>query len=293
VQVLDLADLCRDVGARFRRGTVEAVAARAHRVRLASGGTADYDALVVAVGARATAGVPGALTFRDQRDSDRVRDVVEGVVSGAVRRLAFVAPTGVAWTLPLYELALLTAAEAAGTGSAEITIVTPERRALEVFGRPVSDAIEALLADRDIRLLVGSYARQATRRNLELHDGWSVEADRVVAIPRLVGRGLSGIPQDWSGFVATDAWGRVPARPDVFAAGTSRRSRSSRAASPPNRPTRSPTCWPNVPARRSAAPRRRRTCCARGSSGWTRRSTSERSSTGTAVRSPRTAACPR
>ena len=215
VQTFDLAELARDVGATVRRATVEAVAAGARRLRLASGGFTEYDALVVAVGARATAGVPGAAMFRDQRDSDRVRRLVDEVRSGHVRRIVYAAPTGVAWTLPLYELALLTAA----ADAVEVAVVTPEQRALEVFGAAVSDAVESLLADRDVRLVRGVRPWRATRRGLDLADGGSVAADRVVAIPRLVGRRLAGLPADWNGFIATDAHGRVPGRPDVFAAG--------------------------------------------------------------------------
>src|SRR5829696_5704821 len=58
MKVYDLRRLAADVGASFRCDTAEAVAARAHRVRLASGGTVSYDAVVVAAGARATVGVP-------------------------------------------------------------------------------------------------------------------------------------------------------------------------------------------------------------------------------------------
>jgi sulfide:quinone oxidoreductase len=219
VRTFDLAELAADVGATVRRGRVEAVAAKAHRLRLASGPPVDYDVLVVAVGARATAAVPGAVTFRDQRDGDRVRRVVDELVSGEIRRVAYAAPTGVAWTLPLYELALLTAAEVARAGRGEVALVTPERRALEVFGATVSDAVEQLLTDHEISLVRRAPARHANRDGLALAAGGLLRADRVVAIPRLAGRAISGLPSDWSGFLPTDAWGRVLERPDVFAAG--------------------------------------------------------------------------
>src|SRR5215213_8972305 len=124
VRVYDLRRLTADVGASFRRDTAEAVASRAHRVRLASGGAVSYDAAVLAVGARATVGVPGAMTFRDHRDVHLMRGLIAELHEGRVRRLAFAAPAGVTWTLPLYELSLFTAAEIAHHDlPVEVTVV--------------------------------------------------------------------------------------------------------------------------------------------------------------------------
>src|SRR2546425_699915 len=47
----------------------------------------------------------------------------------------------------------------------------------------------------------------------------SIPADRVVALPRLRGRPIEGIPRDGNGFVPTDPHGRVAGLADVFAAG--------------------------------------------------------------------------
>ena len=220
VEVCDLADIAAEVGARVRLDRAEAVAGRARRIRLASGGSATYDALVIAVGARARIGVPGATTFRDQRDSHLMGDLLAGVARGDVRRVAFAAPAGVSWTVPLYELALLTAAEvAAADGDAEIALVTPERRALEVFGDPVSAFVEDLLAERGVRLVAGVAATEARRGTVHLLDGSRRPADRVIAVPRLVGRRLTGVPAEWNAFIPTDPWGRVHGLPDVFAVG--------------------------------------------------------------------------
>jgi sulfide:quinone oxidoreductase len=220
VAIYDLERLAADVGASFRRDSAEAVAARAHRVRLSSGRVATYDAAVVALGARATVGVPGALTFRDQRDAHLVEGLVAELHDRAIRRLAFAAPAGVAWTLPLYELCLLTAAEIARHDlDVEVTFVTPERRPLAVFGDAGSTALDAALADRGVRLLSRTSPAGVMRGRLRLVSGEAVRADRVIAVPRLVGRRIAGVPADWNGFVATDVRGGVPDRPDVFAVG--------------------------------------------------------------------------
>ena len=115
----DLQAIAIDVGASFRLDRVEAVAAEAHRTRLASFAYLDYDALILAVGARATNAIPGALTFSGQQDVSHVRRLMSEVRSGALRRIVFAVPSSCSWPLPLYELALLTATrlgEAEGPG---------------------------------------------------------------------------------------------------------------------------------------------------------------------------------
>jgi sulfide:quinone oxidoreductase len=216
VATYDLARLAADVGAAYRRETVDAVAPRAHRLRLASGAVADYDAVVLAVGARATRAIPGAVTFRDHRDAHHVRRVADALGAGEIRRVAYAVPAGVTWTLPLYELAVLTARE---QGAGAVVLATPERVPLELFGSAISDELESVLADCGVRTLHRVRPVRVSRGHLHLAGGDAIAADRTIAIPRLLGRTLAGVPSDWNGFVHTDAWGRVEDLPDVFAAG--------------------------------------------------------------------------
>ena len=220
VQEYDLRELTEDAGATYRRDAVEAVASKASRVRFASGATAHYDAIVLAMGARPQAAVPGATTYRDHRDSPVIARMLAELRAGVISKVAFVAPAGVTWTLPLYELALLTAREIDEHElSASVTIVTPEREALEVFGLEMSSAVSSLLRNRGVDLQRSTHAHSVTRSGIELVHGGMVSADRVIAIPRLTGRRLSGVPADWSGFVTTDERGRVEDLQGVFAAG--------------------------------------------------------------------------
>ena len=219
VDVYDLAAIAADAGARLRRDTVEAVASRAHRVRLASGASTRYDAFVLAVGARSRVGVPGAITFRDQRDSHLVSRLIDGLGEAGAGRVVFAAPSGVSWTLPLYELALLTAAEMKRRDLATETVMfTPESMPLQVFGSRVSAHVASLLAAHAVRWSRGT-AESAARGRVMLGNGEALAAHGVVAVPRLVGRRMSGVPADWNGFVRTDAYGHVDELVDVFAAG--------------------------------------------------------------------------
>ena len=61
-------------------------------------------------------------------------------------------PAGDIWSLPLYELALLTAWHLADAGviGVELAVVTPEQEPMEAFGPPAGRLMRSLLADRGI-----------------------------------------------------------------------------------------------------------------------------------------------
>jgi sulfide:quinone oxidoreductase len=208
VPTYDLRTLAGSVGARVREDRLEAVAPAVRRVRLASGGFASYDALVLAVGARPRLGVPGAVTFRDQRDGPLITSTV-----AEARRLVIAVPAGVSWSLPAYELAL----RAAETTS--VTLVTPEQAPLEVFGPRASAAVASRLDHHAVRFVGGARPRDATPDGLRLAFGGDVAADRVIALPALGGRRIAGVPAAFGGFVPTDASGRVDDLDHVWAIG--------------------------------------------------------------------------
>ena len=125
-RAFDLIAIAAELGVRYHRTRVERVGSIRNQVRLASGGRLTYDTLVLAAGARATVGIRGALTFRDQRDLPRLRGLLRELDKGRVGSLVFAVPSGASWPLPLYELALLCAAHARERGTdVEITLVSP------------------------------------------------------------------------------------------------------------------------------------------------------------------------
>ncbi len=130
----------------------------------------------------------------------------------------FAVPSGATWPLPLYELALLSAGRA--RAGARITLVSPEKRPLAAFGAEASELVAAELAGRGVRFRGSSTPGSVCGGGaLTIESGPPVEADRVVAVPRLRGAGITGIPANRQGFVPTDALGRVEAMVDVYAAG--------------------------------------------------------------------------
>lgn len=225
-QCFDLARLAEDVGATLFIDRLAAVASNAHRIRLASGAQRGFDVLVLALGARARASVPGAITFRDHRDVGHLQGVVDGLRREDWRGLAVAVPAGIAWTLPAYEVALLAAAEVWRLGlRTQISLATPEAAPLAGFGSTVSAHVAELLAGRGVRVHCGVLAEGVDRRGLRLREhragarGGRIRAERVVALPTLVGQPISGLPLDPDGFVRTGPRGVVVGMPDVYAAG--------------------------------------------------------------------------
>jgi sulfide:quinone oxidoreductase len=217
----DLGAIAADAGASFRLDRLAAVASQRRSVRLASFAPVHYDALVLAVGARAARAIPGALTFRDQREVHHIRRLTRELRAAKLHRIVFAVPHGCSWPLPLYELALLTAAHLQEWGATgEVVLVSPEIAPLQLFGARASRLVADLLAERGVRF-VGESDPQRVERDgaLLLRSGARLDADCVVAVPELRGPRISGVPTDRWGFITIDALGGVTGLPDVFAAG--------------------------------------------------------------------------
>jgi sulfide:quinone oxidoreductase len=221
VQRFGLPEVAAAAGATFTPGALVAVDSRQHLVHTGAGGAIPYDALLIACGAIPKPAVPGALTFRGPADTDKVRRMLAELEAGDAKRVVFAVPWGAVWSLPIYELALMTAAHVAARGlrGVELALVTPEDAPLQLFGRVASDAVRKLLDERDIAVHTSTYAAELWRGQLRLVPDGHITADHVVALPRLQGQRIDGVPQTADRFVPVDANGRVHGVVDVFAAG--------------------------------------------------------------------------
>jgi sulfide:quinone oxidoreductase len=180
-----------------------------------------YDVLVVATGAAGAPAVPGAFTVWDWGRGSDFRRLLEQLARSGEQQLVFAVPGTPTWPLPLYELALLSASFLAERGATEVglTVVTPEEEPLGLFGGEVAAAVRRLLGGRGIELRTGVHPLRFAAGALEVAAGKAVPADWVVALPRLSGRTIAGLPHDREGFLATDAVGHVGGRLNVFAIG--------------------------------------------------------------------------
>src|SRR5204862_6634383 len=105
---------------------------------LASGGRLHYDIRLLAVGARAYPAFEHGATFDRESAPGDFDEVLSATGGGLAEHVAIVVPDGATWTLPAYELAMLTAGYFPRT---RITLVTYERAPLEAFGRTASNAV--------------------------------------------------------------------------------------------------------------------------------------------------------
>jgi sulfide:quinone oxidoreductase len=215
-----LSRLAEAAGAELTRASVRSVDHERRMVVTSNGAALRYEALLLSLGARPVTGIPGALMFRGPADEEAFSALLHDARAGQVERLAFALPAGASWPLPLYELALLTAVHLADAGaSVALTLVTPEERPLQLFGGTASKAVAELLESHGITLLTETTAVAVEGRSLRVLPDQTIEADRVVALPRLEGPRLAGVPHDANGFVPTDAHGLVRGLEDAYAAG--------------------------------------------------------------------------
>lgn len=180
-----------------------------------------YDALMLGLGARAIKRYTHALTIDDRRMDETLHGLIQDVEGGYVRSLAFVSPGRMAWPLPLYELALMTAGRAYDMGiELSVTIVTPEDAPLAVFGAAVSDAVSERLEKAGIQVIGSAYAEIPAQGELVINPGdRRLRVDRVVALPELYGPSVRGIPLGEHGFIRIDPHGQVPDAGPIYAAG--------------------------------------------------------------------------
>jgi len=218
VHTFDLEAIARECRADLRIARLAGVDAGARTATFDDGSTARYDALVIACGTRHEPALPGAETFGEPADVEAFRRLLVAADAGQVRALGFVVPHGTVWPLPLYELALMTAARVSRRPPT-LRVITSEEEPLDVLGPAASRAVSDLLVEHGISLECGAYPVAVKSGRLTLAPTGSVQADRFVAVPRQRGVALAGVPQTPTGFIPIDEHARVEGLDQVFAAG--------------------------------------------------------------------------
>jgi sulfide:quinone oxidoreductase len=193
-------------GADLLHGRLLSVDAASREVSVSGDETLTYDALLVAVGGNQMSPYPRALAFGAPGSEERMHGLIQDLEDGYVKRVAFVVPPGASWPLPVYELALMTAARAFDMCvDVELTVVTPEPSPLAIFGEEVSQDVAQMLATAGIAVRVDTVEH--------------VDVDRAVTVPILTGPAIEGLPYDEAGFLPVDTHGRVVGASGVYAAG--------------------------------------------------------------------------
>ena len=220
-QQIPLAQFATEHGVGLRRAALQSVLPATRALTLADGDQLVYDKLIVAIGAQRVPAYEHVTTFRGQEDVQALHGLVQDVELGYVRRIAFVVPPGVAWSLPLYELALMTARRAYEMSiDVELTFITPEERPLPVFGARPSAEVAAMLDRARIRVCSSRVAEVPKKGTVVLRPGSEeLQFDRVIALAAIKPIPVSGLPADAAGFLPIDGACRVGGVRDVYAAG--------------------------------------------------------------------------
>lgn len=210
-----------DARVEHRRDALAAVDPAARQVTTTGGQTIDYDALLIALGARPVDAVPGALTFDDRSETTALERLLRTLGSRHLRRIAFVVPHQPTWTIAAYELALMTARErdARRIPRLEISVVTAEFTPLGMFGVAASQLVAETLERAGVGLRTSARARRFADGRLELEGDESLAVDAAVALPALTVPEIPGLPQRANGFLGTDVAMKVDGMESVWAAG--------------------------------------------------------------------------
>ena len=216
-----LARAARDFGATYVADAVDSIDTAAREVRCASGRTLPYDSLIVALGARMMPAFEHAETIGDDAADEMLHGILADLEEGYLKRLAFVVPSSVMWSLPLYELALLTAADAwnMGIDDAKLVVVSTEERPMSLFGPGAGAEVLRRLERRGIEFVGGSHADVRRGEIVVTPGGRRLPVQRTFALPLLRGPALDGLPAREHGFIPADEHGRVAGFDSVFAAG--------------------------------------------------------------------------
>lgn len=216
----ELEPLAKEKGARFVLGSVAAVRADDQVIELEDGSSIDYDYLVVCAGGRFRPALENAITFPSGGEAFRVDELLDKAAEGT-GRIAFVVPPGVSWSLPLYEIALMSSRRIVERGlKVSLALVTPEDAPLAIFGPVASKAVEELLRARHIEIFTGASPRESSDGTITLAPGdRALNRSEVVALPAMEGPRIAGLPADDHGFIPTNQHAQVRGLDRVYAAG--------------------------------------------------------------------------
>jgi sulfide:quinone oxidoreductase len=216
-----LAQIVHDAGAELLAGELDYIEPEARTIHTKAGEAIEYDALVLALGAHAVPYYKHAITIDDRNMDETLHGLIQDIEGGYVDSLAFVSPGRMAWPLPLYELALMTAGRAYDMNiEMSITLITPEDSPLAIFGATATSAIAARLARAQIKTIHSAYVEIPNEGEIVINPGdQRLHAKRVIALPELYGPPVRGIPLSEHGFIRADQYGRVQHVERIYAAG--------------------------------------------------------------------------
>jgi sulfide:quinone oxidoreductase len=216
-----LQRIASDAGAELLAGELDWIDPERQTIHTKTGEAVGYDALVLALGAHVHTRYKHAITIDDRHMDETLHGLIQDIEGDYVHSLAFVAADRMAWPLPLYELALMSAGRAYDMGvQLSTAIITPEESPLAIFGSTASKAVAELLGKANILTINTPHVEVPSPEEVVIASGERhLRVDRVIALPELYGPAVRGIPLGEHGFIRVDAHGRVPGVEHIYAAG--------------------------------------------------------------------------
>jgi sulfide:quinone oxidoreductase len=218
---LSLPEFLSAQGGSFIEGRVAAIDAERRVLILDHGDEVGYDELLVAVGGQPVKGTDQGNGF-EPASPETVSGITSDLELGWAESVAVIVPDGPSWPLPGYEFALQLAQQMGGATAAQghVHLFIPTDEPVPFFGPRVSGEVRALLAESGVLLHSGVPAR-VVRTGIVERDGGlpPIKVDRILAIPRVVGPAIPGLPQNDEAFIPVDDHARVVGIAHVHAAG--------------------------------------------------------------------------
>lgn len=203
-------------------GAIDRVDAEGGKAYSPEGDEFEFDALILATGARPASwlGEP-AITMGTEGSMDALKQLVAEIDAGAIRNVVFTRPDGPTYSLPMYELALMTADRAARQSQQQIAVgvTSPEQAPLDCFGAEHAGAVAALCRELGVVLRLGESIIAYDGARATFADGSQLDVDRLVSMPSLVPSVPQGIPVDSEGFISVGVGQLVAGTTSVYAVG--------------------------------------------------------------------------
>jgi len=182
----------------------------------------EYDAVLMAIGARTHPRFRDVLTLDDSRIREQLSGFVAAIDRGTLKSVAFVVPSLPIWSLPAYELALMTANRArAGDHDVSVLLITPEDSPLAALGVNASAEVADLLGGAGVTTITSASCQIREPGRIDLYPlRSSIAVDEIISLPELYAPSLPGVPTSAErGFVTIDSYGAVHGLNCVYAAG--------------------------------------------------------------------------
>jgi sulfide:quinone oxidoreductase len=247
---LKVADLVAETGATWIRDRAEVVRESERCLLTRDGDTVEFDYLLLAAGERSKRPLAQGYLWKRGGDPSFLDEIIRQIAAGKIASVAVAVPRGARWSVPAYEIALVLAWSAAGTGAA-ITLITAEERPLDALGSAASDAVSEELKLAGVETITGVELADAPARSarpmtvadliivperaedeataligkptdparMQIGAGVAREFERLISLPVMLGPHVAGVARDRAGFVAVDESLKVCGSEVVWAAG--------------------------------------------------------------------------